>query len=134
MPATTIDDLRDALGLGLGIVTRIWEYKTEGGWVTSVFAADIDNDGDIEVIACSRQGRVIMLSKEGDCRWVRVMGANSWVGTAIASDFLTQGENTYARIIVGTRNGKVIRKLAINHVVNECTSIASLVMAALPFG
>jgi len=107
MPATTIDDLRDALGLGLGIVTRIWEYKTEGGWVTSVFAADIDNDGDIEVIACSRQGRVIMLSKEGDCRWVRVLGANSWVGTAIASDFLTQGENTYARIIVGTRNGKV---------------------------
>ena len=49
MPATTIDDIRDALGLGLGVVTRIWEYKTKG-WVTSIFAADIDNDGDIEVI------------------------------------------------------------------------------------
>ena len=35
MPATTINDLRDALGLGLGVVTRIWEYKTKG-WITSV--------------------------------------------------------------------------------------------------
>lgn len=106
MPANTIKDLKDALDLGLGIVTRIWEYKAKD-WVTSVFATDIDDDGDIEVIACSRDGRVHLLSKGGDLRWERIIGMKAWVGTGVASDLAADGQEAAARIIVGTRDGKV---------------------------
>src|SRR5258708_33952972 len=103
MPATTINDLRDTLRPGLDI----WEQETERQ-MESVFAADIDNDGDVEVIACSRDGQVITLSsKEGDYRWKRVLGTSAWVGTAVTRDFSAGGEDTRGRIIVGTRNGKV---------------------------
>ena len=39
MPTTTIEKLRDALKLGLGIVTEIASYSVKD-WVTSLFAAD----------------------------------------------------------------------------------------------
>ena len=102
MPTSTLEELRDTLGLGLGIVTRIWDCKAKD-WVTSVAVADVDNDGDFEVIACSRDGRVQLLNaKTGECKWQRVVGAKVWVGTVVASDFADG-----ARIIVGTRDGKV---------------------------
>lgn len=106
MSTNPFKDLKDALDLGLGIVTRIWDYRAKD-WVTSVFAADIDGDGDIEVIACSRDGRVHLLSKGGDLRWERIIGAKAWVGTGVASDLSADGTQTAVRIIVGTRDGKV---------------------------
>jgi len=107
MPTVTINDLRNALGLGLGIVTRVWEYRTKD-WVTSVFAADIDNDGEIEVIACSRDGRVHLLTAEkGESRWERVVGKKAWVGTGVVSGFSSEEIYSQARIVVGTRDGKV---------------------------
>ncbi len=98
---STINDLRDALALGFGMVTRVWEYRTKD-WVTSVFAADIDNDGEVEVVLCSRDGRVHLLTRNGDRRWEHVVGAKAWVGTGIISGFPKE-----ARIVVGTRDGKV---------------------------
>ncbi len=104
-----IDGLHDALGIGLGTVTRLWDYKAKD-WVTSIFVADINNDGEVEVVACSRDGRVQILSaKAGEYRWHRIIGEKAWVGTgaAITSDFLTTDTDEEARIIVGTRDGKV---------------------------
>src|SRR5229473_6495772 len=92
---TTVDELHDALGLGLGTVTRVWDYKAKD-WVTSIFAADINNDGDVQVVACSRDGRVQLLSaKAGEHRWHRIIGAKAWVvtGDVITSDFLATGNN-----------------------------------------
>src|SRR5689334_1839653 len=107
MSTATINDLRDGLGLGLGIVTRIWDFKVRD-WVTSVSAADIDNDGKAEVIACSRDGRVHLLTAEkGEQRWERVVGQKAWVGTGVVSGFSTAKEDTQARIVVGTRDGKI---------------------------
>ena len=107
MPTNAINELHDALGIGLGTVTRIWDYKAKD-WVTSVTITDIDNDGEFEVIACSRDGRVQLLSaKAGECRWQRIIGTKASVGTVITSDFLATGSNEDARIIVGTRDGKV---------------------------
>lgn len=107
MPNITIDDLRDALDLGLGIVSRIWDYKMKD-WVTSVFAADIDNDGKAEVVACSRDGRVHLLTTEkGDSRWERIVGAKVWIGTGVVSGFSSEEIYSQARIVVGTRDGKV---------------------------
>ncbi len=101
MPANTIDDLRDALGIGLSMVTRIWEFKTKD-WVTSVFASDIDNDGEVEVVVCSRDGRVHLLTNSGDCRWEHIVGRKAWIGTGVVGDYLTG-----SRIVVGTRDGGV---------------------------
>jgi outer membrane protein assembly factor BamB len=107
MPVNAIEELHDALGLGLGSVTRIWDYKAKD-WVTSVAVADIDNDGEFEVIACSRDGRVQLLNaKTGECRWQRIIGTKAWVGTVVTGDFLAIGSNEEARIILGTRDGKV---------------------------
>lgn len=107
MSTTTINELRDALGLGLGIVTRIWHYDSKD-WMTSVCAADIDNDGEEEVIACSRDGRVRMLSAGGVLRWERVVGPKTWIGTVVAiAPSIVDGKDIPARIIVGTRDGKI---------------------------
>ena len=65
MPTTTIEKLRDALKLGLGIVTEIASYPAKD-WVTSLFAEDIDGDGYIEIIAGSDDGRVYGLYFKDD--------------------------------------------------------------------
>lgn len=106
MPSNAFKELKDALDLGLGIVTRIWDYLAKD-WVTSVFVMDIDDDGEVEVIACSRDGRVHLLSKGGEPRWERIIGAKVWVGTAVASSLYTGGAETATHIVVGTRDGKV---------------------------
>lgn len=109
MPISTIKDLKDALDLGSGIVTRIWDYKTKD-WVTSVFAEDIDNDGNIEIIACTRDGRIHALMPKGTdylFRWKRIIGTKAWVSTAVASTPPFGQAKSPACIIVGTQDGKV---------------------------
>lgn len=107
MPASTIAELQIALDLGLSIVTRVWDYKTKD-WVTSILAIDVDGDGDAEIVACSRDGRVhVLSSKTGDLRWKRVIGTKAWVGTVVARDIPTSESVTFVRIVVGTRDGKV---------------------------
>lgn len=101
-----LKELRNELDLGLGIVTRIWGYKAKD-WVTSVCVADIDNDGDAEVIACSRDGRVHALSSSGDFIWERVVGKKGWIGTVVVCRILKEGEDPEVRIFIGTREGKV---------------------------
>src|SRR5579872_1193894 len=107
MPANITNELRDALGLGLGSVTSIWDYKARD-WMSSDFAVDIDNDGEVEIVASSRDGRVYLLSASGDLIWERVVGAKTWVGTVVAAaPSKVDGEDIPARIVVGTRDGKI---------------------------
>lgn len=111
MTNTTITELHKALGLEFSLVTRVWDYKAKD-WVTGVFAEDIDDDGEVEVIASSRDGRLHLLSAKGDYKWERVVGHKTWVGTLAVSNpstmNLSPGEKEVsARIIVGTRDGKV---------------------------
>ena len=109
MPVTIINNLRDSLALGLGIVSRVWDFKVRD-WVTSVSAADINNDGEVEVIACSRDGRVLQLTVDkGDRRWEHVVGEKTWVGTgtAINSSPAWKEERPQPVIVVGTRHGEV---------------------------
>ncbi len=102
MESTALTELRDALRLGLTVVSDLWSYKAKN-WVSSVHAADIDNDGDIEIIAGSRDGRVYVLSKGGDVRWRRIVGSKSWVGAVTG----LSASDGHARVVVGTRDGKV---------------------------
>jgi outer membrane protein assembly factor BamB len=98
-------NLRDTLRLGFSVVSEIWSYKAKD-WVTSVHAVDIDNDGDIEIIACSRDGRVHTLTKEGVSRWERIVGSKGWVGTIFGVPPV-KGSEIQGRIIAGTRDGRV---------------------------
>lgn len=106
MTTGPIKHLREALGLGLGTMTRIWEKEAKD-WVTGVFAADVDGDGEVEVVACSRDGRVQMFSSEGDKRWKRIIGTKSWLQTVVATDASPSQEDTFAHIVVGTRDGRI---------------------------
>src|SRR5438270_12162166 len=109
MSATIINNLRDSLALGLGIVSRVWYFKVRE-WVTSVSAADINNDREAEVIACSRDGRVLQVTVDkGDERWEHVVGEKTWAGTGIAmSPSPTWKEERPQPVIaVGTRQGEV---------------------------
>ena len=107
MGARRSKNLNDALAKGVGIVTRVWDFKVRD-WVTSVFAADIDHDGEAEVIACARDGRVYCLnSGKGDRRWERILPKKVWVGTGVTGDAFSGGKESIAHIIVGTRDGYV---------------------------
>jgi len=57
MPVQTNTNLQGYLAQGLAGVSELWNYKTKN-WVTCVCSGDIDNDGDIEIVAGSRDGRV----------------------------------------------------------------------------
>lgn len=95
-----------ALKDGLAIFSRIWDYKAKN-WVMSISVADIDGDGDVEIITGSRDGRIHCLSKTGKLRWQREIGTRAWVGTIAISGTAGPGKEPAVRIIVGTRDGKV---------------------------
>src|SRR6266702_3717875 len=105
MDASTIKNLRHALEDGLNIVSRIWEYKVKN-WVTCICAADIDGDGDVEIIVGSRDGRIYCLSKTGKLRWKREIGTRAWIVTIAVSGLAGPREEASVRIIMGTRDGK----------------------------
>src|SRR5690242_8197667 len=100
MPAS---ELQDTLRIGLAVVSEMWHY-TAKNWVTAVAAADIDSDGDTEILAGSRDGRVHALTGRGDLRWKRIIGDKAWVGTLTT---LPESSAMVARMLVGNREGMV---------------------------
>lgn len=96
-------DLKDVLDQGLGVVKEFWEYPTTD-WVSSVFAADIDGDGDIEVLAGSRDKTAYILSKRGGLKW-KFANSQEWTGAICGVDTSYSTQKT--RVIVGSRDNKV---------------------------
>jgi outer membrane protein assembly factor BamB len=95
--------IRDYLQLGLSVVTERWRYKAKN-WITCVYAADIDNDGKIEILASSKDGRVRALNEEGKPKWERVIGSKAIVNTLTV---INPSDSLSSRIIVGTQDGKI---------------------------
>lgn len=100
-------DLKADLQLGLAVVSDpFWSYKTRD-WVTCIHAADIDSDGEIEILVGSRDGRVhILTSSEGECIWKRIVGDKKWIGAVLGIP-LHIGEQNPVSVLVGTQDGKV---------------------------
>jgi outer membrane protein assembly factor BamB/AAA+ ATPase superfamily predicted ATPase len=98
-----IQDLQEALRLGLAVVTEMWSYSTKD-WISSVHAADVDGDGDIEVLLGSRNHRFYLLTKLGNLKR-EVYLESEWVGTICGIDTTQAVDDT--RIIVGTRDNTV---------------------------
>ena len=105
MPVNTMSGLKNSLDLGLGIVTRIWDYPTRD-WVSSVIVDDINDDGQNEILACSRDGRVHLLSLSGESKWHRIIDDKAWDGTTFVDHFADEDVSS-TRIFVGTHGGKV---------------------------
>jgi len=95
--------IKNYLQLGLSVVTQLWLYKAKN-WITCVYAADIDNDGKIEILASSKDGRVCALSEDGQRKWERVIGSKAIVNTLTV---INPPDSLSSRIIVGTQDGKI---------------------------
>ncbi|MBV9688614.1 MAG: PQQ-like beta-propeller repeat protein, partial [Ktedonobacteraceae bacterium] len=98
-----IQSLRDALRLGLAVVSEVWSHPTND-WVTSVHAADIDGDADIEVLVGSREGSVRVLTPKGLLKW-KFEQSSDWFGTVFGVS--TAESIRGARVIIGSRENKV---------------------------
>ncbi len=94
--------IREDLRLGLSVITKSCIEKAKN-WIMCIHTADINNDGKIEILAGSRDGRVRALDEEGK-RWERIIGDKRIV-TAIV--VVTSQEDPCTRIIVGTQDGKL---------------------------
>lgn len=101
--AALTTSLRETLRAGLSIVSEVWSHRAKH-WIADVHAADINNDGDIEIIACSRDGRVFALDKAGKILWERIIGKKSGVAAILG---ISENKASPVRVIAGTRDGKI---------------------------
>ena len=95
--------LQDDLRLGLTCVKEIWNYEAKD-WITGVHAADINQDGDIEVLAGSRDGRVCALTRDGHSKWEKIIGDKRSVTAIVACPAFEQQP---ACVIISTLDGKI---------------------------
>jgi hypothetical protein len=104
-PMPDLSALREALQLGLSVVLELWNYETKD-WVTSVHAADINNDGDIEILVGSRDGRIHGLTNKGKCLWECIVGNKQAIGDVLGI-VPSENEQHPVCVLVGTQDGKV---------------------------
>lgn len=109
---SVVHQLQDALWGGAAITSILWNYRTKD-WVTNVYAADIDNDGDIEVILSSRDGTVRVHTPWGAKKWEKKWDGKDgqkahYVSALCAISSADQKTpQRQACVIVGTRDGHV---------------------------
>lgn len=105
MPSVSpLTRLQEDLRLGLTCIKDLWNYEAKD-WITGVHAADIDLDGDIEVLAGSRDGRVTALTRDGRPRWERVIGEKAGITAIVA---YSPPSNQYMeRLVASTVTGKI---------------------------
>jgi outer membrane protein assembly factor BamB len=116
--------LPDLLKYGMAVVTNIWNYSAND-WVSSVQAADVDSDGDIEILVGSRDGFVRALTRWGSLKWGTRLGEGKWVSSVVA---VPQSENAFSPsdemylppcVIAGSRDGRVYALDQHGHILPE---------------
>ena len=116
--------LPDLLKYGIAVVTNIWNYSAND-WVSSVQAADVDGDADIEILLGSRDGFVRALTRWGSLKWEARPGAGKWVSSVTAvpqpEDSFAQSDNMHPLpyVIAGSRDGRVYALDQHGHVLPE---------------
>ncbi|HEY0753864.1 MAG TPA: AAA family ATPase [Ktedonobacteraceae bacterium] len=104
LPSLAVERLQEDLRYGLTCIKDLWGYEVKD-WVTGVHAADINLDGDIEVLAASRDGRVRSLTRDGRPRWEKIIGEKRWLTTIAA--FPPFAELEGACVATSASDGKV---------------------------
>jgi outer membrane protein assembly factor BamB len=86
------------------VVKPLWRYPTKD-WVSSVYAADVDGDGDIEAVIGSRDSSVYVVSKLGGEKWpTPFVQPKKWAGAVWAIEYV--GPN-HPHIFAGSRDSNV---------------------------
>jgi outer membrane protein assembly factor BamB len=97
--------LRQLIQRGQSIIEQVWSYNTKA-WTTSVHAADIDGDGDIEILIGSRDGRVYVLTRQKDLKWsTPVLDDGEGIVSVIGITRSSDEPNNY--ILAASHNGTV---------------------------
>jgi outer membrane protein assembly factor BamB len=107
---SALRQLQEALWEGAAITSTLWNYHTKD-WVTNVHAADIDNDGDTEILIGSRDGVVRAQTPWGASKWETERGGE-YISALFAlpvADIPQYKKTAQGQpcVIVGTRNGHV---------------------------
>src|SRR5260370_3886907 len=97
-----VEHLREALRVGLAVVTELWSYDTSD-WVSSVHAADIDGDGDTEILIGSRDNKVYVLTNRGVLKW-QFVASKEWIGTVFGIDNFAAKDDV--RVVAGSSGKK----------------------------
>src|SRR5579875_3583390 len=96
-------NLQQSLRLGLTVATEIWSYPI-GDWVSSVHAADIDGDGDVEILLASRNSNIYILAKDRTLEG-KYRSSGGWIRTIRGGD--NAGDSDKTHIVVGSRDNRV---------------------------
>jgi outer membrane protein assembly factor BamB len=111
-PEAIKQELQLALRQGLAIVEKAWSYRTND-WATSLHVADLDGDGDSEVIVGTYDGRVQVLTKWGTWKWEQPLGSGKWICTVVGVPRVEEGnlvaprEENRVCVLAGSRDGCV---------------------------
>ncbi|MBV9706217.1 MAG: hypothetical protein JO125_02260, partial [Chloroflexi bacterium] len=105
-------NLLDELQRGRGVVDEnVWSYKTKD-WATSVYAADIDGDGDTEILIGSRDGSIHATTKWETLKWETAPSpTKDWIYTVVGvrrnDDAVPDQQASRVCVIAGSRTGWV---------------------------
>jgi outer membrane protein assembly factor BamB len=108
----SLRNLLDELQRGRGVVDEnVWSYKAKD-WATSVHAADIDGDGDTEILIGSRDGSIRATTKWETLKWETFPSpTNDWIYTVVGvrrnDDADTDQQAPRVCVIAGSRTGWV---------------------------
>jgi len=82
----------------------LWSYTIPGGYAYSTPAiADVDNDGELEIIIGVTNGKIYSFNKMGGVEWEYTTGAAIFSSAAIAD----LDADPYLEIIIGSNDGKI---------------------------
>ena len=101
-----LHELQDALRSGLIGVDRLRSFKMTD-WVIGLQAADIDGDGDTEIVIASRDGWIKSFTRFGTQKWDRFLNGDHINALAVVPHW-KDGQAEQARVFVGLRSGQVI--------------------------
>ena len=103
-----INRLRDALLAGIAIENGLWSRRMTD-WVVSLQIADIDGDGNPEILIGSRSGDIRAYTPLGERRWKRVLaGEQPYLSALTVLPLQEEHPNEETRIIAGLRNGEIL--------------------------
>ncbi|HEY0757501.1 MAG TPA: PQQ-binding-like beta-propeller repeat protein [Ktedonobacteraceae bacterium] len=103
-----ISFLRDALLLGIAVENGLWSKKMPD-WVVGLQIADIDGDGNLEILVGSRDGTIRAYTPTGERKWEYILRGEQPYLSALTVLPLQEGSpEKETRIIVGLRSGSIL--------------------------
>lgn len=103
-----ISQLSDALLRGIAVENGLWSKKT-ADWVVSLQIADIDGDGNLEILVGARNGLIRAYTPTGERKWEHTMTSERPYLSALAVFPLQEEAPAQeARIIAGLRDGTIL--------------------------